>query len=590
MKGLNLEADPRRLPRGEHPQFRALTVRSGAMLPRRGPVAYVPEVDSLEEWILGKVGSAAFAQVPYGETTKTVFADDADRVPKTRDADGTERPLAIEAPATAPSLAQVQRTLGDGLIPGETRTYAAAWLLDGVSTEPGETVELEQTAYRVNYTTGNGTQPVLGETMTSGAKSAVVQQVQVGSGTWAGGDAVGTIVLDEGDLFADLDSLTFSGGATATASSDEIALENAILALSEPSGAPADADGWVLYALDDAGYYHRLDDAALGATIRDLSSAADLLALPTYAGPLDNDYVPETLLAPTAADGFVAHKRCLFLWDGALVRYSEGDAPRQFRENATLHFGANVLAMVSRGEVVEVYTSAGMRYIVGEPGLFEYRETQIGESIVNRASLWPTEKATAAVFPDGLYQVTTPKRASLTVNQATPWFEAITDPDGVVVGASEGIFYVADGTRCLALDWEAREFFDLELPAAASGFYWSAVQKALVLVTAGAYYLMEQGTDPVEFALQGPTMGDPSQFLPLPAALLVLAKGPMTLEVYGEFYDGEESDAELLYQDVLIQGVTRYPLPAEAVQSWFWVLTGSGTRDTHKIVAVEVEK
>jgi hypothetical protein len=156
--------------------------------------------------------------------------------------------------------------------------------------------------------------------------------------------------------------------------------------LANAAALPAGVDGWALNrmegstgiwretgwtpaepALSDS-HYFPYEDAALTKLFK------------AWPGPLDNNYLPETLAQPfSEASALAVHKGCLFVAEGSLIRYSEAEQPRYFREWAALDAGGQVLAIISRDEVAEVYTPTAVKYLTGSAPYFELRETGINE-------------------------------------------------------------------------------------------------------------------------------------------------------------------------------------------------------------------
>jgi hypothetical protein len=82
--------------------------------------------------------------------------------------------------------------------------------------------------FDIGYSSGNGTQPVAGDTVSGSVSGAtgVVLKLSVSSGTWAGGDAIGAVYIrSTSGIFTTSDTLTYSG---ATSSADSIATPYAV--------------------------------------------------------------------------------------------------------------------------------------------------------------------------------------------------------------------------------------------------------------------------------------------------------------------------------------------------------------------------
>ncbi len=181
-----------------------------------------------------------------------------------------------------------------------------------------------------------------------------------------------------------------------------------------------------------------------------------------YSGPYTDDGLAEPLydFGTTDPKCLCFHKGCLLVGEGNLVRYSEPYSPRIFRTWAAVNASSTVRRIVSRDEIVEVYTDAGPKYIVGNPPYFEIRETNVKDGIVSARAVTPTEVGTFILLRDGVYLFKNGTIEPITRGYNTPFIETLTNPSTAFSSAGDGVYMLVDGgTQALAWDWHSDEFY-----------------------------------------------------------------------------------------------------------------------------------
>ena len=344
--------------------------------------------------------------------------------------------------------------------------------------------------------------------------------------------------------------------------------------LTVPEAYPDGVAGWQSYVLDDTGTYR-----SLSGTL-DNTYAEQWPTLTAYDGPLDTAGLPETLVVPGTCQTLCVHKGCVFLGEGNLVRWSEGMLTgieaRWFRDGYTLDAGGEVWRLVSRNEVLEIFTASGIKYVVGNPPYFEIRDTQVTERAISRGSIVPTDRGTFYHGGDGLRLLSGQSSRLVSNGWNRPWFDAIEDPEQTVAGASLGRYVICDATgRALVWDWESEEWMERTFAEQPGGFVWNDESRCLVAKVGGAYLEIERGTQAVSWEVGYPTRGG-GKNLPLPGFVWLDNTGPVVLDVY---IDGELYESLPVTDDS--QGRVR--LPNARGYSWSLVVRGVGTPTTSRV-------
>ena len=480
-----------------------------------------------------------------------------------------------------------------GLGPGQTAKYAFAWMtgdaFDHVTGLSGVT-EVAFDVETVSLSGYTGVWPEMGAALSVSGKGTALfrgglpsakqllfrSNEKTSATAWAAGDTV-----------------AWTGGSgTIAAGGGEADLTNNVYVYFDCGGAavPYGVTRAALYRLEDAtGYWRHVHEMATDLIGNDwltdnkyfpYSNPQRTALLPSWPGPLDEQSLPETLLSSLAAAQAVAsHKGCLFAAEESKIRFSEPEQPRYFRDWTVLDAMGMVLAMVSRDEVLEVYTPTAVKYIVGNAPYFEIRETGITEGPVARDSIVRTDIGTFALFDDGICLVTGSARRNLTSGVNTPWLEAMADRESAVAGSSHGVYYlVDDGGNCLAYDWEADEWFGRSFPAKPLGFLYCDGARALV-AKLGSGSLIGLGASPgaVAWAAAYPEIGG-GRLAAGPDEVTVDCDGDMLLE-----YRVDDTVAAVF----ALSGPEIVPLPVERGRTWRVRLSGVGSAADTAVRAVE---
>jgi hypothetical protein len=470
------------------------------------------------------------------------------------------------------------------------------WLQEGhFAYGLGPTANVQNDSLRVSVTVDTGVVPEDGATITNSTKSATAKY----RGNSGGSGPVYLFFINESeksteDVWENTDSLTWTGG-TGTMGADEI--KNDVESsgfywlrpvFSAPASPPAGIDYFMLFRLEEnTGYYRALVDRedwdttwSVSGEALDMSffpydhSSGDTYEnpgelLPLWPGPYDADGLPETIMdALDSVQSVAWHKNCLFAAEGNIIRMSEPEKPCYFREAFSLDAGDDVLKMVSRDELLEVYTPTGIKYVVGASPYFELRETGITEGPVSRDSIVKTDVGTFALFDDGLYVVTGTARRNLTAGVNTPWLKAMAGAGDSVGGASQGIFYLCDTNGdVLAYDWDQDEFFNRTFSAQPAGFFYSDDRRALVAKVGGAFYEVGSSVSSIAWAISFGKQGD-YRHRPVPGFASIDCDGEMILSVR---VDGS------LVRSYALDGTEDVPLPIDRGRFYQLGLSGTGT-------------
>ncbi|TAL17049.1 hypothetical protein EPN96_06630 [bacterium] len=604
-KGYCTELDPRVMPPGLFPEFTQLTLRGGVLRPRPSDEAYTPAPGSLEEWKLGKLGQSRVAEVYSSEAAKSfyVHTPKGGGTPRIYDHESAaEADLVLPTPGDAPALAEGHSSVGftatgygpeadvTGSVPaGERAVYAKTWVgtVAGARSGFSPVFNFENTGYMAIYirmAPGLWLPPVAGDILTNSTKTdtAIVRDIALLNYSMT--ERFFCILIKDSEktanqLWATNDIVTWPGGPFNQGSLKRDETPSAVTpTLANGTAFPAGVDGWALNRMEGSTGIWR--ETGLTSTETELSDSdyfpyedVGLTKLfKAWPGPLDNNYLPETLAGPLlAAQTLAVHKGCLFVAQGSKIRYSEAEQPRYFREWAALDAGGEVLAIISRDEVAEVYTPTAVKYLTGSAPYFELRETGINEGPVSGDSIVQTDIGTFALFDDGLYLVRNSNRENVTSGVNTPFIEGLSDRGSAVGGASRGVYYLVDADgSCLAFDWEEEEWFRREFPARPEGFLYLDDPRSLVAKLPGSpdyFRKVASGTGSVLWSALWPEKGD-GKLRPAPSAAVIDSEGEMTFTF---LVDGEVESV------MAAGGAEEMPLPLARGRYVSFMLSGEGS-------------
>jgi hypothetical protein len=597
-RGLNTEVEERLLGQFQYPEFSQVTVAGGVTRPRGSDASYTPAGSSLDEWMGARLGADDFTRVYSIEAEQEYYAfcdKDGGKL-QMYDPIGLSTFDALPGEvAEKPVFGGWESTLAkDGLLWGTSGIYAMAWTKDGHFVYGlSDTLTVKQDAVRLTITVDTGTAPADGVTITNTAKSNATAKKRGSTGAGAYW-FISKSERSTATTWQNTDTLTWSGG-TGHLDADEADVDTDLYDgwirpyFLAPASPPAGVTHYMMFRLEDStGYYRALwkksafgtvwavaetsRDAVFFPYMHDTGDTFDSPGplLPLYPGPYDKDFVPETTLySMDSAQAVAWHKNCLFVASGNIIRASEPEKPCYFREAFSLDAGDTVLKMVSRDELLEVYTPTAVKYVIGAAPFFELRETGISEGPVSKDSIVRTDVGTFALFDDGLYLISGSTRRNLTAGNNTPWVYALTTPGSAVGGASQGIFYLCatDGT-VLAYDWEQDEWFNRTFTAQPVGFFYSDTRRALVAKVSSALLEVGSGVAAVTWSLAYPTQGD-YRSQPIPGFASIDCDGAMVLKVYVE---------DDLVRSLAVSGSEDVPLPVERGRFYQLKLSGSGTK------------
>lgn len=359
-----------------------------------------------------------------------------------------------------------------------------------------------------------------------------------------------------------------------------------------PAGTRSSESGWNLYGLDDGGSWRQVGAGGIYTyatsgtwyfdTVQD--STPDISTLTPYDGPLDPNGLPETLIVPGTCQVVALHKGSLLVGEGNLLRWSEGAITgieyRWFRDGYAMDCGGTVWAIVSRGEIAEIWTSAGVKYLVGSTPYFELRDYQLREPAISRYSIHAIDAGTFYHASDGLRLLAGGASKLLSNDWNTPWFDAITNPTTTVGGGSQDKYFLCDSTgRCITFRWSDQEWGERTFTSQPVGFLWSPTGCYVVAKVGAAYLSLEAGAGAVSWQIQYPTRSG-GRNRPLPSYFFLNNVGDLTADVYVE---------DVLVRSIPVVGGRkgRIRLPQARGIDWYLVLRGSGTPTSNKIWSVE---
>lgn len=602
MRGYNSEIHPTRqsgLKEPAFPQFQNVTLRESVITPVAGDGTHGTPTFA-EESLGTYVVSQPFAIA--GTTGFQAYVAASGGTVQFRDANGTTSPIALPTPATAQvhGTNGLGYTLGSNGIPwGETRVYSLSYMM-GTDTHFGlsPVVEVTNDAYKVGIygTNATGAAPIYGETFTVGTAGTATVLGVTSRSAW-GTDVVVLLYTPPG-TFASGDVATFASGGVATFDSGEATAAFVLPSIDSGTSLPSGADRLALFGLANSGIYYLLGRSGTSATVlSDTSYFGELLdsdrqPLQPYAGPLDANGYPEPLVVPGTCQTLVLHKGCLFVAEGNLLKWSEaaisGVEYRWFREGFGIDCGGTIWALVSRGELLEVYTDKGVRLVVGSAPYFEVRDSQMHEIAISRWSVVGTDIGTFYHAADGLRlarptSIATMESKLLSKGWNGPWFDGLVDPPDTVGGASKGVYYIVDSDgACLAYDWEKEEWRTRSFDSRPLGFSWSETELHLVAKVGSEYVAVESEADTaVDWLVQYPSRPG-SKNRPIQSKIWLNNVGPMSVKVYVD-------DDLVRTIPVAYSARGRLRMPMARGSGWYLTIDGTGTRETNKILGVEDE-
>ena len=618
MRGLNTEVDPRKLSRLKEPafpQFLNLTTSGEYVHPVWGDGTHATQTFAEQQLGTSAVSPSFSMEGTAGYQAYCALAGGSVAL---RDSGGTALPLAYTTPVEAPTLwefpildqarnagvgwwtsAIVASEWGVGY--GSSATYSAAWS-DGLAYHSGlaPVATLVNDLQHVQLDMGTADQP----TFPTGSGMAI-------AGTGASGTYTGTFTgyyrspagyyefgIREGTLtgtMASGETLSWAGsggtgtGTLQTAVATVATATYAAAYLIHPATLPSEGtpDNYTGYALGESGSYYWMGQGTIpisGARGNAVLAKAPANYGTVYDGPLDTNGLPENLIVPGTCQALTIHKGCLFLGEGQLLRWSEGALTgkeyRWFREGFTIDAGGTIWALISRGEILEVWTSSGVRYAQGNSPYFEIREYQVHEPCIARYSIHATDHGTYYLASDGVRVLSGATSTLLSEGWVSPWFDDIADPTACVGGGSEDRYYLVDATgRCLIWQQSAKEWSERTFSAQPEGFLWSTVGRYPVAKVGANYVSVAAGTGAVSWQAQYPTRSE-SKNRPLPSFFYLNNVGTVYVDVYVD-------DAKVKTIQLIGNKRGRVRLPATRGVDWYLVLRGSGTPETSKIWGLE---
>ncbi|TLN22734.1 hypothetical protein FDZ71_03275 [bacterium] len=273
----------------------------------------------------------------------------------------------------------------------------------------------------------------------------------------------------------------------------------------------------------------------------------------------------------SSVQALALHKGCLFVAQGSLIRFSEPENPRYFRDWGCMDALGEVLAIVSKGEIAEVFTKTAVKYITGSAPYFEIRDTSITEGPASASSIVKTDVGTFALFDDGIYVVNGQNRKNITAGMNTPFVEGLVEPQNAIGGASKGVYYLVDADgSCLAYDWEEDEWFFRRFDSRPLAFAYLDDARGLVARLGGqtpTHLKIAASDEPVRWALSWPEKGD-GKLRTMPSRLTVDCEGEMA---FSYRVDGEILSAQP------ISGTAEIPLPVARGRSAQITLSGENS-------------
>jgi hypothetical protein len=336
-----------------------------------------------------------------------------------------------------------------------------------------------------------------------------------------------------------------------------------------------------LHTLDGAGTWHRTDNTAY--------SLDELATAPVYEGPLDDEALPETLSHLTTADLVCEHNGSLFVAVGRYLYPSERFSYRSFVTRRRIDCRDPIVGLVSRAEVLEIYTTRRVYLLVGDYPAHALRDLQT----VGGPSAWDgLASCSAGTFflqwdeqTPTVFRLTGQGLAPITRGVHTPWLRGLSGAEDAILGADEGFLMIVRKTAvggkhpALCWDFHADEWWTTELDALPLGFRYDPTDRVLVSRTGvGAYVQHGTGTAAVPWVLElKPDRHE--RFEEGPLFLLFDADGALEVDVLA---DG----VRLQKWPVTAQGEREETMPEGEAKHWRYVLTGTGTASDTEIRSV----
>lgn len=607
MPGLRTEPHRRTLRNGEYSVFRNLEAEGGSLRPIGSDESYTPAAEV--EFLYESLGARAVQELDFGPEDGTLFAyaPYAGGPTILRDAAGTEEPIAIPAPGVQASFWYFSYALlPGGPAPGETATYAAVYRADGLTSDYQsgfggvEPVEVTNDAVLLPHGVITGAQPNQGDTITNTTqgRSAIVH-----SSSYTG--SAGILVIRESEknlasTWQSGDALTWAGGSTTMTADEQLPSPGVSYArpgFVEPAETPpAGATGWELYRLHTDGNWYSILEGGypLDGTPRYDTSAFPYktkdqnLFLPAYPGPVDSDGIVEELIAPPDAQFVAEHAGSLFLACGRYLYPSERLQYRQFLDRSRLDAGADIVALVSRGDFLEVYTAESVRLLFGDYPHQYFRKTSVLAGPTSPMHVAGASVGSWVFVPDDetpILALLGPKGWEyVSRGENSPWLRQITSPAQVVVGAGEGRVYVCDpsvqpdGTyRALVFDWVRKEWREQTFAAHPLGFRYDEANRVMVFRSAvGEFTQVGTGSGDRSWAFEPAEEGTAFPHSP-PERLYLDADGFVDLAFY--------VDDELEHFAEIPSGfeVRETPLPELQGRRFRYLFSGTGSRTDTEI-------
>lgn len=301
--------------------------------------------------------------------------------------------------------------------------------------------------------------------------------------------------------------------------------------------------------------------------------------LPEWPGPVDatgdpvNMVTRDDIKSATEATclPIEVHKGCLFIAVGDKIYFSEPEQPRYFRENSVVQSISPVLKMVSRDEILEVYTDGAVKYIIGNAPYFEIRETGINEGPISRTVVAKSDIGTFALFEDGLYLCNGASRRNLTAGNNTSW---IRDHRAKLTSGTmfsgKGVVYLLDTDgEALCYDWEHDEFYNrsFEIYSDKTAFYVESQKSLVYWKTVDSYASIETSDSAVSWAVKWKQIGS-GKLRPTPVRTFIDADttNGFLLSFYNE---NDQVDT------FAVDGPREYTLPAGRARFYSFRASGS---------------
>lgn len=244
-----------------------------------------------------------------------------------------------------------------------------------------------------------------------------------------------------------------------------------------------------------------------------------------YQGPYEPDGVTMSPLATPRGTVTGMHKECFFVAAGSSLQgpayrkqalyFSVPGHPRQMRLDDWLPFEGEPLALVSRGDYAEFWTTAKLYVIGGNPRYFEILEQKVGALPVAAKSVVGTAAGTFFAAMDGIYLYQNGALRCVSKGALDTLFSYMNpniDMTRLTAAAGDGLYVVAsastwwqDGYLLLVYDWTIDQISRCWVENYPVGFRWSKDQNALVCKTSSDnYFKMFRSTGQVDYKINLP--------------------------------------------------------------------------------------